>query len=197
MATPTRSKRPENPLTDGNTDMVRGSVLIGIAVIIAVVLLYRGFADDDSELASAPETTTTSALAVAPEGTDDAAIPSSTIGTAPASSVPEGGEARPNSEISVIVANGSPVAGVAGRFTSTLQGEGFVTVDPDNASQRDLATSVVYYAGDDQAEAEKVAEALGIPTSSVAPVADPPPLEDGSLNGATVVVVIGSDLAGG
>lgn len=53
----------------------------------------------------------------------------------------------------------------------------------------------MYYSGDDRAEAEAVAEALGIPATAVAAMPDPPPTEDGGLNGATVLVVIGADKA--
>lgn len=200
MTAPTRSKRPEGSFSDGNADMVRGSILIGIAVIIGVVLLYKGFGDDESTTVAADSSTTTAVTV--PEGDttptsggstgSTSSGPSSTIGTASSTTTVAG---KDPASITVRVANGSPTAGVAGKFTEELSGKGFTTVDAANGSNRNTATTVVYYTGDAKADAEQVAAALGVPATAVAAMPNPPPTEDGGLNGATVLVVIGVDKA--
>lgn len=196
MAAPTRQKRSEG-FSDGNADMVRGSILIGIAVIIAVVLLYRGFGDSDEQIESGATTTTVTVPDTSSDTTaaTDPETTGSTIGSGSSSTTVAGGDARPNAEITVRVANGTQGSGIAGRYSSELEGLGFVVVDAANGSSRTNETSAVYYSGDDRAEAEAVAEALGIPATAVAAMPDPPPTEDGGLNGATVLVVIGADKA--
>jgi hypothetical protein len=203
MAVPTRSKRSESAYADGNADMVRGSILIGIGVIIAVVLLWQGFGDDEDGVATGGTTTsitvaedgagTTQATDATGDTTGDTTDGTpSTIGTGSSTTI---GTARPNDQITVIVANGTQGSGVAGANGDTLEAAGFKVVDPDNAADRNTATSTVYYAGEDKAEGEKVAEALGIDKANVQPMPNPPPTEDGVLNGASILVVIGADKA--
>jgi hypothetical protein len=197
MAAPTRQKRSDG-FSDGNADMVRGSILIGIAVIIGVVLLYRGFGDTDEQISSGATTTTVTVPDTSPDTTAGGnGDTTSTIGSGSSSTTTPGGDARPPAEITVRVANGAPpgATGVASKFTTELSTAGFVTVNPANGSSRDNETSAVYYSGDDRAEAEAVAAALGIPATAVAAMPSPIPTEDAGLNGATVLVVIGADKA--
>lgn len=197
MAAPTRQKRSDG-FSDGNADMVRGSILIGIAVIIGVVLLYRGFGDSDEQIESGATTTTVTVPDTSPDTTAGAdGDTTSTIGSGSSSTTTPAGDARPPGEITVRVANGAPpgTTGVASGFTEELSAAGYVTVNPANASSRDNQTSAVYYLDDDRAEAEAVAATLGIPATAVAAMPSPIPTEDAGLNGATVLVVIGADKA--
>jgi hypothetical protein len=168
---------------------VRGAVLLAVAVVLGALLLAYGFPDGgDSGTATAGEQVTGEAGQSTGDGGDGSpptVAPPTTTDTGP----------RDPAEITVLVANGSGVSGAASEFTDTLNGAGYVTAEAANADQSDYSTTVVYYVGEEQAEAEGVATALGLDPSAVEPMPDPPPTEDGDLRGATVLVVVGTDLA--
>jgi hypothetical protein len=71
-----------------------------------------------------------------------------------------------------------------------------VTAEPANADRKDYTTTIVYYVGEEQAEAAAVATSLGLDPSAVEPMPDPPPTEDGDLRNSTVLVILGTDQAG-
>jgi hypothetical protein len=163
-----------------------GAVLVGIAVVIGLVLLVRGFSDEGGLVAGEVAATTTTLVADevdrnAPPTIDPAATSTTVAAEAP-------------SEISIVVANGAGITGLAGEVADTLTAAGFVVVDTSNASS--VSASVVYFAEGAQGDADSVATALGLdPAAAVAPMSDPAPVAD--LAGATVVVVAGPDLSGG
>lgn len=101
----------------------------------------------------------------------------------------------------VIVANANGVGGSAGQMRRALEtGPGFTVVDAVNgsASLGDQALSVIYYdAANPQAQAvaNSLSEVLG-GVSTVAPLSGTPPTEDGDLRGASVLLLLGNDLAG-
>lgn len=175
---------PTPPVEPGPVDAdprarVWGAVLIVAAVLIGVILLWRGFSQEGGVVETASpgdETTTTTAGAVPlPESTTTSAAPT--------------GSTNPPAEVSVVVANGSGATGVAARNAERLAGSGYTTVATTNAPA--TTTSVAYYASGAEADAAAVAQALGI-TAPVQPMPTPPPVE---LDGATVLVVIGTDEA--
>jgi hypothetical protein len=96
----------------------------------------------------------------------------------------------------VLVANASGVGGSAGQMTIALQGKGFIVENPTNkATSAPTAevTKVYYLSGNEQA-AESVARVLGGVCTEAMPTS--PPTESGSLGEASVLVMLGSDLAG-
>jgi hypothetical protein len=153
--------------------------LIVAALLIGIVLLAKGFSQEDGLVATGVAdtdrtTTTTSATGGAVEET--------TTTTAAV--------ANPPANVSVLVANGSGVTGVAGTNAEKLQTAGYTNVETTNAPT--TATTSVYYAAGAQADARAVATALSLDQTTVKELPSPPPVE---LAGATVLVVIGSDRA--
>jgi hypothetical protein len=132
------------------------------------------------------ETETGSATEGDDEGDDETAAGSSTTTTTVA------GQREPE-DVSVLVANGSGVAGLARDLSDQVGAAGYETAEPANISEDDaVSSSTVYYADGYEAEAESVAATLS-PRPPVAPMPDPAPVAD--LRGATVLVVVGPDLA--
>lgn len=165
---------------DDTRPNVTGLVLIGAAVLIGLVLLLKGFQQEDGLISTAGpedgrETTTTQAgpPVVPPEVTTTTAA----AAVDPAS-------------VTVLVANASGGSGVAGANASKLNAAGFTRTDTANADNR--PTSIVYFTPGNDAAANAVATALGIPATSVQALPSPPPID---TRGAAVVVLIGADLA--
>lgn len=179
-----QTERPptERPRTAGSNP-ARGVVLVAVAVILGLFLLR---AIDDT---STPEGAVT---------TD----PGSAVGSTGAPAGDGGGEStttetsvRPPAEVTVRVANASGVQGAAGARTDQLAGAGYPTVEATNGPRGEqLAATQVLFVDGYEREAQQLAEALGAPAEGVTPLADPPPVDPG---GAQVVVLLGTDLAGG
>ncbi len=111
------------------------------------------------------------------------------------SSTPSGASstARPSGTVKVLVANASQTNGVAAYYSGKLAAAGWGTLTPTTATTAE-ASSAIYYATGQQQDALAIAAALGIPSSSVHPLASSivPVL---SATQADVVVVAGNDLA--
>jgi hypothetical protein len=91
------------------------------------------------------------------------------------------------------VANGTSVSGAAAHYSQLLQAQGWTTQTPTNTTTP-VSASGVYYASGDQAQADTVADVLGLPASSVGPLSTAVPVP--GTTGVGVVVVVGADLAG-
>lgn len=96
----------------------------------------------------------------------------------------------------VQVANASGVAGSAGLLTTELQGKGYIVQPAINKSEitPKQTTTVVYYLLGSEAPAAQVARELGGVATS--PVPTPIPTETGSLGEASVLILLGTDIAG-
>jgi hypothetical protein len=95
----------------------------------------------------------------------------------------------------VLVANASRVPGAAARLTTALADRGFTTIPPVNSagSDEDLPTSRIYARDTADPVALSVSRLLGgVP---VMRMPTPVPVESGSAGDATVVVMLGKDLA--
>lgn len=165
----------------------RGAVLVAIAAVLAFLVL-RGAADNTQfpvATTSVVEPTATVApeLDVAPE--DTVAVGSDTVEI-------DTSLARDNSEVSVLVANGTEVTGQASRLTSQLRNQGFMTREPRNADAQ--AASTIFYRPGYAAEATVVRTVLGVATP-IAPMPEPDPfIGDGiDLAPVNVLVLVGAD----
>ena len=100
--------------------------------------------------------------------------------------------ARPNSEVAVLVVNGTAVSGQASRLTSQLQNQGFVTREPKNTTSQ--PASVIYYRPGFAAEATVIRNVLGQDTP-IAPMPEPDPFlgDDIDLAPVNVLVLVGAD----
>ena len=169
---------PTPSVEDDQRASIQAIILIGVAVLIGVVLLWKGFDTEGGvvESSTAKEsTTTTTASASAPPPID-----TTTTTAAPA--------ANPPASVSIVVANASGGSGLAGTASTKLQAAGYTKTETSNGPVQ--AKSAVYYTSGAQADATAVAKALGIDASLVAAMPASPPV---ALNGATVLVMLGSD----
>lgn len=165
----------------GDQQTLLGALLIGLAVILGLVLLVKGFGADGGSSSSesgAPVTSIAEEDLDAPPSFD----PSDT--SAPTVSL------RPPAEITVLVANAAGIGGAAGKVADALESEGYTIVDTANAPS--TSPDLVFYSEGLRAEAEALAASLGLDASSVEALPDPPPLD---TKDADLLVMVGPDLA--
>lgn len=167
------------------TSPARGIALIATAVIIGLFVLRNGFESPSGNGSVAPTAEdTTETTAAGTPGTGGGGTPETTAAPAP----------RPPAEVTVLVANTTTVGGAAGGLSENLTGQGYKAAPPTDADPALEQTQVLFAEGF-QAEAAAVAAAIQAPPESVQPMPDPVPVAD--LAGAQVLVMLGSDLAGG
>lgn len=154
----------------------RGAALLAVAVVLGVVLLNA--ADDPPPDRVAAGRT---------GGSTPSEVTTSTGVTTTVATLP----LRTPADVKVIAANGTTMKGVARKATDQLKTAGYNVLSPTDAQR--AAASAVYFVGDFMREAEAVAANLGLPASSVQALPTPPPLPD--ARGATVIVVVGPELA--
>lgn len=172
-------RRPAEP----TANPARGAALVVVAVVIGLFLLRNGL--DTSEAVTSNRGTDQSSSDGTAEGTDG------TDGTTTTTVA-----ARQPAEVTTIVLNDSGVAGAAGKYSQALAAAGYQLTNPDGANADaagDAATTIVYFAPGFEAEAVAVVAAIGAADTVVPlPLPTTPP---GPIASASVVVVIGTDLA--
>ncbi len=174
------TERPTGP--PRNQSPARGVVLVAVAVVLGFFVL-RAMNNTAADTGAVTAGTGTSAATSAPAG-GKAKAPGTTA--APA--------VRPPGQVTVIVANASGVSGAAAKQTNTLKQAGYKTGPPGNGPKGlDLTETQVLAVPGYQAEAKKLATDLGKP-NAVKPLSNPPPVP---LNGANILILLGSDLAQG
>jgi hypothetical protein len=165
----------------------RGAALVVVAVVIGLLLLREGL--DTSEAI----TTTGDGGSETSDGASDGSDGSDGSSDETTTTTPA---LRPPAEVPTIVLNDSGIAGAAGTYSDALASVGYQLTNPEGANADtagDAAATLVYFAPGFEAEAAEVASVIGAP-DTVVPAALPatPP---GPIAGASVVVVIGTDLA--
>src|SRR3954447_15133847 len=185
------SRRPPAKSSGGGAP--KGStiaIVIAVVAAVGVFLILRNINNDSD--ASSGDTGNTSAP---PESTGD----TSTSSTTPA---PSTTAALTTTGATVVVANASGVGGAAGQFTTALQSVGFTLGKPTNAvaPEERVDVSKVYFVAGADAVADSVARAMGAPGTGVttAPMPATIPVQGApaGLGDATVLVMLGKDLAG-
>lgn len=161
-------------------------VLIGLAVVIGLIFLHHEPGGGKSiSLGGSSRTTLFTIPAGIGGATTTTTKPVGTSVTVPL---------RPPSQIKVLVANGTEVDGLAGRISTTLHAKGYVTLTPTDSTQKPSTTSI-YFEPSYSSDAAALATVLGLPTTAVQAMPQPPPVSD--LPGTTdILVVAGADLAG-
>ncbi len=172
-----------------NASATRGAVLVAIAAVL-VFLVLRGAADNSQfplETGASAQPTATPEDGADGEAVDGEVDPDTTATVEVDTST-----ARNNSEVSVLVANGTEVTGQASRLTSALRNQGFMTREPRNADQQPAST--IYYRPGFAAEAVVVGAVLGGSTP-IAPMPEPDPFigEGIDLVPVDVLVLVGAD----
>lgn len=159
--------------------MARGIALIVAAVLLGVILLRatdepEPFAGVDAEAIADDEGTTP---------TSDPATETTTPTTAATTRNP--------AEVTVLVANGAGISGLASTIADQLKGANYVVAEPGN-TKAPADESAVFFTPGYEADAAAVAALLN-PPPQVAPLPDPAPVDD--MKGAHVLVVAAADLA--
>jgi hypothetical protein len=171
-------RRPAEP----TVNPARGAALVVVAVVIGLFLLRNGL-DTSEAITSNPGDgqSTDGSDSGGGDGTDG-----TTTTTTPV---------RSPADVPTIVLNDSGVGGAAGAYSDALAAAGYTLTNPDGANadaDGDAATTVVYFAPGFETEAAAVAAAIGAPDIVPAALPTTPP---GPIASASVVVVIGTDLA--
>jgi LytR cell envelope-related transcriptional attenuator len=164
---------------------MKGALLIALAVLIGFVLLR-----------TAPKNTTDITAgggSGATPTTRPSGSPSSTGGGATSTTA---AVAHQPNQVSVLVANGAGVAGLAGRIRGQLNTAGYNTSKAAVNAPSQVATTAIYFQPGYEADGLAVATALSLAASNVFPMPSPTPVPASQLAGVNVLVVAGSDLAG-
>jgi len=175
-------RRPTEP----TVNPARGAALVVVAVLIGLFLLREGL--DTSEAVTTKSDDKGSQSSDSGDSSDSTDEGEDTTTTSLAVRAP--------ADVATIVLNDSGVAGAAGTYSDALAAAGYNLTNPDGANadaEGDAAATVIYFAPEFEAEAAAVAAVIGLP-DTVEPTALPttPP---GPIAGASVVVVLGTDLA--
>ena len=180
--TPTPSRRSPRQGVGGSPMGSTISIVLAVVAVIVGFLILNNITDDGSSGdVSAPVDSVV-------DSTPDSVLENTTTTTTEPPFVTEGA--------TVVVANASGVPGSAGRMTTELATVGFTMAEATNSTQSGLTASIVQYdpsIAAAQAVAESVARSMGGLTVEVVPT--PAPVEGGSLNGAGVLVLLGTDQA--
>lgn len=175
---------------------VGSPLTIGLAVVAVVLgfLIFRSL-DNGSGSANAnnpvaPANTVAGAPAPTTTVAGDAAATTTTAATT--------STGREVTGASVMVANASATSGAAADMTEQLAAVDYTMTEPGTDTNNDaLDASIVYYAAGEpavQQVAESVARDLG--GVSVQPLPATIPVQGGSIGAASVLVLLGSDMAG-
>ncbi len=164
------TRRPD----ESSLNPARGVALVVAAVLIGLFLIRYSLDSSDTVKSQDGSPPTT-------EKADSDKVTTTTV------------PLRPPADVPTIVLNGSGVAGAAKAYSTTLGLAGFRLTNPAgaNADGENVATTQVFFAPGFEGEAAAVAAAIGAPALKPAPLPAVPP---GQIAGASVVVVLGSDL---
>ncbi len=174
----------------GAPNAVRGLVIVVVAGLLGLFLLARGGSAgllDTSEpgpVAGAPSTTVENVPTIAPSVSAVEEPPAAT-------------EEQPAAETTVAIFNATAgaVTGAAGDAQSKITPLGYEQTSLADAPSA-IEASAVYFADGFEANAKTIADALGLGPDVVAP-ADGAQNNPGAGAGTDIVVVIGTDAAGG
>lgn len=155
--------------------MARGVALIIAAVLLGIVLLKA--TDEPAFEAAGVDRTTVPDIG---NTTTTAKGSSTTISTA-----------HDPSKVTVLVANGAGINGLASKIGDKLKAANYVTAEPGN-TKAPADESAVYFSPGYEADANAIA-ALLTPAPKVAAIPSPAPVAD--LKNAKVLVVAAADLA--
>jgi len=181
----------------------RALLLIAVAVILGLVLLWKGL-DTTPGVAVPPEATddgSAESVDMVEEGPADLPVEDEPVAaTTPApttttTAVPA--PTRPPNQVRVLVANGSGVRRGASDVTDVLSPNGYTTLPPANATPTD--TSGIYYRSGYSGDARAVMEIVAPGNPDLILPLPPGGLDvpDGTLDrvaNANVVVILGADL---
>jgi hypothetical protein len=186
-----------------------------LRVILLAAVLAAGCSDDSPSSATPPSTltplvtttvapsTTTTTLPPTTTSTTTT-LPPTTTSTTTTSTTTTTTTLPPTTTTTIVtagafvkVANASGVTGAAQKMANELNARGFSVTGPTNAAgpEADLETTKVYFMPEGEAVGRSVAILLGVDALRM-PTPVPIIGANDALEGATVVVMLGHDLAG-
>ena len=175
------ARRPRRgPSSNGSSLNSTMSIVVAAVAVLLGFLILRDIGGSDSSTTDIPVDPATSETIVTETTLVDPAVTETTL---------------PLTGFKVQIANASKVSGSAGDLTTQLQGRGFIVqpaINTDAATQKQTAT-VVYYNPGSEGAAALVATTLG--GVATAPMPTPIP-ETGTIGEASVLILLGTDLAG-
>tara|TARA_B100000073_G_scaffold167574_1_gene138675 strand:- start:1084 stop:1713 length:630 start_codon:yes stop_codon:yes gene_type:complete len=203
MSNGRRSRRSESNLGPSNEAAAfRGIILIVVASVLGILLLWKGIDGPNPETNVAgndsPATTVVESDQDGTENSDDSEnsdgslVTEDTTTTTTTTLFPP----TPVTEVTVLVANGSGIAGGAGQITDVLIAQGYVAKDPANAIPTEY-TGIYFRTGMSQ-EARAVQELLAPGFADILLQMPDGGLEvpDGTVERveeSDIVVILGSD----
>jgi hypothetical protein len=188
-----RTARPPRPYRAPRVGDSRAPVTTIIVLAAGIVAVVIGFVilSSISGDSTSPEPGVTTTAAATPPPISIVGIPTA----APTTTIIAGPTAG-KGDAPLLVVNASGVGGSATSMLAELAADGYATSKVANSKGARLDQTVVYFiAGDAAAEGVARVLATQIPQAQVQPMPDPPPI-DRPLNGATVALLIGRDIAG-
>jgi hypothetical protein len=182
---PTPSRRSPRQGAGGSPIGSTVSIVLAVVAAVAGFLILNNITDDGGSSAGGGVESPDSVPDI------DAGLPGTTTPTSTTE------PPLVTTGATVVVANASGVSGSAGRMTEELAGASFEMVTPAiNSTLPVTEASIVQYdpsVAASQAVAESVARVMG--GLRVEPVGSPPDVDGGNLNGAGVLVLLGTNEA--
>ena len=155
------------------------SIVVAVVAVLLGFLILRDIRSGDTAAPEAIEEVTTETVV-----TDTVPVETTVAVTIPLTA------------FKIQIANASKIAGSAGQLTTELQGRGYIVQPAMNSSETTpkLTVTVVYYLPGSEAQAAIVAAELGGVATAVMPA--PIPTETGKLGEASILILLGTDVAG-
>jgi LytR cell envelope-related transcriptional attenuator len=173
------------------TQTLKGAALLAIAVAIGALLLHTAPANSTTAVSTTPGLTPTT------KPPKPARTTRTTVAAAPLVTTTAAPQPHPVGQVKIAVANGSGVAGLAGRIRAQLNSAGFNTSVPALNAPAPVATTSVYYIAGYAPDAAAIATTqLSLPATVVKPMPTPPPVPANTIAGVDVLVIAGADIGG-
>ena len=180
------SRRPATPTPKQRSGTARTVVLVAVFAVLAGLIIGRGLSNSGSSTSkgnpgtSATQTTVKKGGATTSTGSTVAAATSTTIGLR---------------AFTAIVLNGNGIQGTAGARSTELQALGVKVTTAADAVAKNFTTSAFYATNQESvAAATALAGKTGVPYSGLYPTSSPPAAVE-KLGGATIVLLLGKDIA--
>jgi len=178
---PSRPRRtPTDRRPSGGTSNINStlSIIIAVLAILLGFFILRDIRNDQTGQTASIET----------EATIDPSV--ATIAEVPVETT------LVKTAFKVQITNASGISGSAGQLTTELQGRGYIVQPANNKSEitPKQTVTVVYYLLGSEGAAATIANELG--GVGIAAMPEPIPTESGKLGEASVLILLGTDLAG-
>lgn len=182
----------------------RAFLLITVAVVLGLVIMWKGLDNDPSSQFSSKESVSSEAVLLSEQQPADlpplvdlgeVVATSTTVAVATTTTSQPPLPTKPPSTVKILVLNGSGVGGAAGAVTDKLNPEGYTTLPPANGNKD--VKSWIYYKTDFAPDAKGVTEILRVPpdllTSFPSNGLTVPETSQERVETANIVIFLGSD----